>query len=99
MFESYWRQTLVSLLREICHYLHQPSTWGNQRGELTNSASVDAMDVVDVEDGVDVAAVVDAAPGVDVEDGVDVAPVVGVEDGVIRPKHIYNFCLLHACFV
>src|ERR1041384_2050583 len=33
--ESYWRQTLVSLLREICHYLHQPSTWGNQRGELT----------------------------------------------------------------
>src|SRR3954465_13036167 len=33
--ESYWRQTLVSLLREICHYLHQPSTWGDQRGELT----------------------------------------------------------------
>ena len=32
LFESYWRQTLVSLLREICHYLHQPSTWGNQRG-------------------------------------------------------------------
>ena len=31
--------TLVSLLREICHYLHQPSTWGNQRGELTNSVS------------------------------------------------------------
>src|SRR3954470_22494167 len=26
---------MVSLLREICHYLHQPSTWGNQRGELT----------------------------------------------------------------
>ena len=35
LFESYWRQTLVSLQREICHYLHQPSTWGNQRGELT----------------------------------------------------------------
>src|ERR1044072_1201816 len=24
---------------EIFHYLHQPSTWGNQRGELTNSVS------------------------------------------------------------
>src|SRR3954465_11523012 len=33
--ESYWRQTLVSLLREICHYLHQPSTWSNKRGQLT----------------------------------------------------------------
>ena len=28
---------MVSLLREIFHYLHQPSTWGNQRGELINS--------------------------------------------------------------
>ena len=37
--ESYWRQTLVSLPREICHYLHQPSTWGNQRGELTTLQS------------------------------------------------------------
>src|SRR3954471_4192262 len=27
--------TLASSLREICHYLHQPSTWGNQQGELT----------------------------------------------------------------
>ena len=35
IFESYWRQILVSLMREICHYLHQPSTWGYQRGELT----------------------------------------------------------------
>src|ERR1041384_4076885 len=31
--------TLASSLREIFHYLHQPSTWGNQRGELTNSVS------------------------------------------------------------
>ena len=30
--ESSWRQTLVSSLREIFYYLHQPSTWGNQRG-------------------------------------------------------------------
>src|ERR1043165_4623729 len=27
--------TLASSRREICHYLHQPSTWGYQRGELT----------------------------------------------------------------
>ena len=38
--ESYWRQTLVSLLREITATLHlKPSTWGNQRGARSHQAN------------------------------------------------------------
>ena len=37
---SFWvllETNLGIFIEGNCHYLHQPSTWGNQRGELTNS--------------------------------------------------------------